>query len=135
MWTSMRRSVKWKIGRASSEPLVMRHFFVSGEVFFRRSRLFVLFHPTQPHPSKPHQIKQPLSKIAVNERAVMVAAFSVMVAAFSLKYLPISEIKLVPLFIGMKVFVICFVHYKFTKILPYRQASIPFYFRCLRRIY
>ena len=70
MWTSMRRSVKWKIGRASSEPLVMRHFFASGEVFFRRSRLFVLFHPTQPHPSKLHQIKQPLSKIAVNERAV-----------------------------------------------------------------
>ena len=44
------------------------------------SRLFVLFHPTQPtippshpshHPSKPHQIKQPLSKIAVNERAVV----------------------------------------------------------------
>ena len=29
------------------------------------SRLFVLFHPTQPHPCKPHQIKQPLSKIAV----------------------------------------------------------------------
>ena len=55
--------------------------------------------------------------------------------SFSLKYLPISEIKLVPLFIGMKVFVICFVHYKFTKILPYRQASIPFYFRRLRRIY
>ena len=24
---------------------------------------------------------------------------------------------------------ICFVHHKFTKILPYRQASIPFYFR------
>ncbi|MBS7374018.1 MAG: hypothetical protein KIG57_08125, partial [Muribaculaceae bacterium] len=38
------------------------------------SRLFVLFHPTQatiPHiPLKPHQIKQPLSKIAVNERAL-----------------------------------------------------------------
>ena len=29
------------------------------------SLLFVLFHPTQPHPYKPHQIKQPLSKIAV----------------------------------------------------------------------
>ena len=45
-----------------------------GTVFFRRSRLFVLFHPTQPHPkhhpSEPHQIKQSLSKIAVNERAV-----------------------------------------------------------------
>ena len=39
--------------------------------FFRRSRLFVLFHTTQLHPSKPHQIKQPLSKIAVNERAVV----------------------------------------------------------------
>ena len=70
MWASMRRSVKWKIGRASSDPLVKRHFFAAGEVFFRRSRLFVLFHPTQPHPSKPHQIKQALSKIAVNERAV-----------------------------------------------------------------
>ncbi len=34
------------------------------------SRLFVLFHPTQPHLSKPHQIKQPLSKITLNERAV-----------------------------------------------------------------
>ena len=37
-------------------------------------RLFVLFHPSKAykahHPSKPHQIKQPLSKIAVNERAV-----------------------------------------------------------------
>ena len=65
MWISMRRSVKWKIGRTSSEPLVIRHFFASGAVFFRRSRLFVLFHPTQPHPCKPHQIKQPLSKIAV----------------------------------------------------------------------
>ena len=42
-----------------------------GAVFFRRSRLFVLFHTTQLHPSKPHQIKQPLSKIAVNERAVV----------------------------------------------------------------
>ena len=29
------------------------------------SRLFVFFHPTQPHPCKPHQIKQPQSKIAV----------------------------------------------------------------------
>ena len=124
MWISMRCSVKWKIGRASSEPLVMRHFFASGAVFFRRSRLFfreaafssgsegcewraqratvgesgdkaenefsdfiplvvprkgfsphipasrlfALFHTTQA--TKPHQIKQPLSKIAVNERAV-----------------------------------------------------------------
>ena len=25
------------------------------------------FHSTQPHPTEPHQIKQPLSKIAVNE--------------------------------------------------------------------
>ncbi|MGM9838708.1 MAG: hypothetical protein ACI307_01400 [Sodaliphilus sp.] len=39
-------------------------------------RLFVLFHPskprhpTQPIPPNPHQIKQPLSKIAVNEIAV-----------------------------------------------------------------
>ena len=32
------------------------------------SRLFALFHTTQA--TKPHQIKQPLSKIAVNERAV-----------------------------------------------------------------
>ena len=48
---------------------------------------------------------------------------------------PISEIKFVPLLMGMEVFVICFAHYKFTKILPYRQASIPFYFRCLRHIY
>ena len=66
MWASMRRS----IGRASSEPLVMRHYLRQAKFFFRRSRLFVLFHPTQPHPSKPHQIKQALSKIAVNERAV-----------------------------------------------------------------
>ena len=36
----------------------------------------------------------------------------------SLKYLPISEIKFVPLLMGMEVFVICFAHYKFTKILP-----------------
>lgn len=50
------------------------------------------------------------------------------------KYLPISEIKFVPLLMGMEVFVICFAHYKFTKILPYRQASIPFYFRWLRHI-
>ena len=57
-WTSF----KWAFGDA---PL-----FASGEVFFRRSRLFVLFHSIQPHPSKPHQIKQALSKIAVNERAV-----------------------------------------------------------------
>ena len=48
------------------------------------SRLFILFHPTKPpshHPTQatipptpippnPHQIKQPLSKIALNERAV-----------------------------------------------------------------
>ena len=39
------------------------------------SRLFVLFHPSNPihpntHPTQPHQIKQPLSKIAVNERTV-----------------------------------------------------------------
>lgn len=32
------------------------------------SRLFALFHTTQA--TKPHQIKQPLSKIAVNERTV-----------------------------------------------------------------
>ena len=43
-----------------------------GAVFFRRSRLFVLFHPTKPtNPTQPHQIKQLLSKIAVNERAVV----------------------------------------------------------------
>ena len=57
-WTSF----KWAFGDAP--------FFLRQAHFFRRSRLFVLFHPTQPHPSKPHQIKQPLSKIAVNERAV-----------------------------------------------------------------
>ena len=38
------------------------------------SRLFVLFHPSNAykahHPTQPHQIKQPLSKIAVNERTV-----------------------------------------------------------------
>ena len=32
------------------------------------SRLFILFHPSTPPPF--HQIKQPLSKIAINERAV-----------------------------------------------------------------
>lgn len=46
--------------------------------------------------------------------------FIALVASFSLKYLPISEIKFAPLFMGMEVFVICFAHYKFTKILPYR---------------
>ena len=58
-----------------------------------------------------------------------------LMASFSLKYWPISEIKFVPLFMGMEVFVICFAHYKFTKILPHRQASMPFYFRWLRHIY
>ena len=33
-----------------------------------------------------------------------------MVVRFSKKYLQISEIKLVPLLIGMKVFVICFAY-------------------------
>ena len=42
-----------------------------GAVFFRRSRLFIHFHTSKPHhPSRPHQIKQPLSKISVNERAI-----------------------------------------------------------------
>ena len=66
MWASMRRSVKWKIGRASSDPLVMRHCFASGEI----GEADFLFSSIHPHPSKPHQIKQPLSKIAVNERAM-----------------------------------------------------------------
>ena len=34
------------------------------------SRLFVLFHPSKA--TKPHHIKQPLSKIAVNERAAII---------------------------------------------------------------
>ena len=34
--------------------------------------------------------------------------FIALVASFSLKYLPISEIKLLPLLMGMEVFVICF---------------------------
>ena len=71
----------------------------------------------------------------LNVRVISIILFIALVASFSLKYLPISEIKFIPLFMGMKVFVICFVHYKFTKILPYGQASIPFYFRWLHRIY
>ena len=54
-------------------PLVPRKGF---SPHIPASRLFVLFHPTQatiPPPSKPHQIKQPLSKIAVNERALLTA--------------------------------------------------------------
>lgn len=65
-------------------------------------------------------------------RIMSIIAFIALVASFSLKYLPISEIKFVPLLMGMEVFVICyFVHYKFTKFLPCRQTSIPFYFRLL----
>ena len=48
-----------------------------GAAFFWRSRLFVLFHPTQPHPSKSHQIKQPLSKIAVNDSTVTALSFNI----------------------------------------------------------
>ena len=69
-----------------------------------------------------------------NVRIIFIILFIALVASFSLKYLPISEIKFVPLLMGMEVLVICFAHYKFTKILPYRQASIPFYFRWLRHI-
>ena len=46
-------------------PLVPRKGF---SPHIPASRLFVLFHPTQPQ-----QIKQPLSKIAVNERALLTA--------------------------------------------------------------
>ena len=62
-----------KIPKKAIHSLVYKHDPVLqaiGVGVFRRSRLFVLFHTTQLHPSKPHQIKQPLSKIAVNERTV-----------------------------------------------------------------
>ena len=45
-----------------------------------------------------------------NVRVISIILLIALVASFSLKYLPISEIKFIPLFIGMKVFVICFVH-------------------------
>ncbi|MGM9839592.1 MAG: hypothetical protein ACI307_05940 [Sodaliphilus sp.] len=47
--------------------------FASGAVFFSAKPTFCSLpshHPTQLHPSKPHQIKQPLSKLPLNERAV-----------------------------------------------------------------
>ena len=69
-------AIKWvrKTPKKAIHPLVYKHDPVLqaiGVGVFRRSRLFVLFHTTQLHPSKPHQIKQPLSKIAVNERTVV----------------------------------------------------------------
>ena len=50
MWTSMRRSVKWKIGRASSDPLVMRHCFASGEIFFGEADFLFSSIPLNPIP-------------------------------------------------------------------------------------
>ena len=69
-------AIKWmrKIPKKAIHSLVYKHDPVLqgiGVGVFRRSRLFVLFHTTQLHLSKPHQIKQPLSKIAVNERTVV----------------------------------------------------------------
>ena len=63
-------AIKWvrKTPKKAIHPLVSEHDTVLqaiGAVFFRRSRLFFSSIPT-----KPHQIKQPLSKIAVNEIAV-----------------------------------------------------------------
>lgn len=43
-----------------------------------------------------------------NIRVMSIIWFIALVASFSLKYLPISEIKLLPLLMGMEVFVICF---------------------------
>ena len=49
----------------SASPRLHVHNMPSPMATCSPSHPFVLFHPT-----KPHQIKQPLSKIAVNERAV-----------------------------------------------------------------
>ena len=49
-------------------------------------------------------------------RVMSIIVCIAIVESFSLKYLPISEIKFVPLLMGMEVFVICFfVHFKFAK--------------------
>ena len=65
-----------------------------------------------------HLLSSPKSLFSerFNVRVMSIIVFIALVASFSLKYLPISEIKFVPLLIGMEVFVICYlVHYKFTK--------------------
>lgn len=61
-------AIKWvrKTPKKAIHPLVYEHdpiLQAIGAVFFRRSRLFVLFHLTQATiPPKPHQIKHLLSK-------------------------------------------------------------------------
>ena len=65
-----------------------------------------------------HLLSSPKSLFSekFNVRVMSIIWFIALVASFSLKYLPISEIKFVPLLMGMEVFVICYlVHYKFTK--------------------
>ena len=70
-WRAQRATVGESGDKAENEfsgfiPLVVPRMGFSPHI--PASRLFALFHTTQA--TKPHQIKQPLSKIAVNERAV-----------------------------------------------------------------
>ena len=57
-----------------------------------------------------HLLSSPKSLFSerFNIRVMSIIWFIALVASFSLKYLPISEIKLLPLLMGMEVFVFCF---------------------------
>ena len=72
-------AIKWvrKTPKKAIHPLVYEHGSVLqaiGAVFSAKPTFCSL--PSIPHiPPKPHQIKQPLSKIAVNERAVSPDSF------------------------------------------------------------
>ena len=48
-------------------------------------------------------------------RVMSIIWFIALVASFSLKYLPISEIKFLPLLMGMEVFVNCFLSLQIYK--------------------
>lgn len=60
-------------------------------------------------------------------RVMSIIWFIALVASISLKYLPILEIKTVPLPMGMEVFILCSL--QISRILSQRQTSIHFCFR------